>query len=504
MLIIFVFAGGIFTYLLISKAEIADFYPAACLGGWENPQNVQGKPDLGQGAPAEEFNENNSAVLKNIISEIFCGNFQGEIPENSQSKKVLVKFSWLVKTESEAMATSMSETASTTDLIQIINLEETTSTPQNEATSTLENETSFWHPIRNLISNGASKIIHYVLARLPSPAAQAAGGQAEEIDSQTIQENPTPQENSEILEPPEVPISTLEENVPEEILTEEILTEEILIEETTTTQEIIQETPLTTSTEQELTTTTQEIVEYVGEVLSATSTEQELATTTQSEISAPKPAEPFLEILYTLDGANWQVLGKVANDNWQNLELEITNFNWQDISNLQISVKSLSPVDFIPIVYLDGLWLEVEYENLGGLKTWQNPPIPPKIQKTQAAITFERTLGGVNVSSSISINVSVVYPDDLIYDGLSGSVGLTLEALLKMYWWGIAVYTETDNFVSECVSTASPLPTAVLNLGAGDYKTEISLAETKTDCETFNQNSYPLFAVLEAANFTIK
>lgn len=126
-----------------------------------------------------------------------------------------------------------------------------------------------------------------------------------------------------------------------------------------------------------------------------------------------------------------------------------------------------------------------------------------QIQKAHAAITFEQ-IPSEATSSPISISVSAVYPDDLIYDGSIGSVGLTLEPLLTMQWWGIVVETETENFISECVSTASPLPTAVFNLGAGEYKTSLSLAETKADCETFNQNEYPLFAVLEAANFVVK
>ena len=143
---------------------------------------------------------------------------------------------------------------------------------------------------------------------------------------------------------------------------------------------------------------------------------------------------------------------------------------------------------------------------------WQNPQFPPKIQKAQAAINFERTPSEASILSPASIGVSVVFPDDLIYNGSPcsaspcpiGSVGLTREPLLNMKWWGIVVETETDNFVSECVSTTLPLPAANFNLGAGDYKTEISLAEIKADCETFNQNSYPLFAVLEAANFNVK
>ena len=129
---------------------------------------------------------------------------------------------------------------------------------------------------------------------------------------------------------------------------------------------------------------------------------------------------------------------------------------------------------------------------------------PPKIQEAQATITHQRILGEASTTPSVSINLSITYPDDLIYDGSSGSVGLTREPLLTMKWWGIVVYTETDNFISECVSTDSPLPIAVFNLGAGEYKTSLSLAETKADCETFNQNEYPLFAVLTAANFSSK
>ena len=121
-----------------------------------------------------------------------------------------------------------------------------------------------------------------------------------------------------------------------------------------------------------------------------------------------------------------------------------------------------------------------------------------------AAILHQRTPNEASIISPVSISIAVNYPDDLIYDGSTGSVGLTLEPLLNMKWWGIAVYTETDNFVSKCVSTALPLPIAVFNLGAGNYKTGISLGETKEDCENFSAAEYPLFAVLEAANFTNK
>lgn len=110
----------------------------------------------------------------------------------------------------------------------------------------------------------------------------------------------------------------------------------------------------------------------------------------------------------------------------------------------------------------------------------------------------------ITIVSPASMGVSIIFPDDLIYDGSIGSVGLTREPLLNMKWWGIAVYNETNNFVAECISTALPLPVANFNLGPGDYKTAISLGETKEECEAFSTAEYPLFAVIQAANFNVK
>lgn len=119
-----------------------------------------------------------------------------------------------------------------------------------------------------------------------------------------------------------------------------------------------------------------------------------------------------------------------------------------------------------------------------------------------AAITHQRTPNEASIVSPVSISVPAI-PDDLVtYE--SGAIGVPRQIMDDMNYWGIAVYTETDNFVFECVSTTVPLPTAVFNLGAGDYKTSISLGKTKEDCEAFSTAEYPLFAVLESAKFTIK
>jgi len=76
-----------------SKASVAQLYAGACLGGWENPRNAEGAPQVFDGSE-EVFSASNSAILKNRMSEIFCGNFRAEVEDKSAVKKVVLKLSW--------------------------------------------------------------------------------------------------------------------------------------------------------------------------------------------------------------------------------------------------------------------------------------------------------------------------------------------------------------------------------------------------------------------------
>jgi hypothetical protein len=78
-------------------ASIAELSPISCLGGWENPANAKGKPDA-ESAETESFNAGNSAVLKSgSASELYCGSFAGDIPEETVPKNLSLKFSWVFK-----------------------------------------------------------------------------------------------------------------------------------------------------------------------------------------------------------------------------------------------------------------------------------------------------------------------------------------------------------------------------------------------------------------------
>src|SRR3989344_4224849 len=50
---------------LVARSSVELFFPQNCLGGWVNPQNAAGEPDLPLDASNEDFNHGNSAVLEN-------------------------------------------------------------------------------------------------------------------------------------------------------------------------------------------------------------------------------------------------------------------------------------------------------------------------------------------------------------------------------------------------------------------------------------------------------
>jgi hypothetical protein len=70
-------------------------------------------------------------------------------------------------------------------------------------------------------------------------------------------------------------------------------------------------------------------------------------------------SKTIFDIHYTLDGQNWSYLGSVNENNWQNLTFDIPVNNWLDISKIQIKINSLPDTDYY--LYLESMWLEVEY-----------------------------------------------------------------------------------------------------------------------------------------------
>jgi len=82
----------------------------------------------------------------------------------------------------------------------------------------------------------------------------------------------------------------------------------------------------------------------------------EIITEIQTSTSRLKT---LFDIHYTLDGQNWYYLGSINEYNWQNISFDIPVNNWLDISKIQIKINSLPDTDHF--LYLESMWLEVEY-----------------------------------------------------------------------------------------------------------------------------------------------
>ncbi len=221
------------------KAASENAYPTRCLGGWRNPNNASGYPEVPGGS---EFSESNSAVLRGQAAQIFCGYFESQ-EKTYPPKGVMLKFSW--KLEFSAPPSSGEETT-------------------------------------------------------PSPDPDA------EEWKETIQSEPpaVPPENvppaAPLTEPPSENMSPPPENLPSSFLIN---------------RAIAQET-------------------RGGDVF---------------------------EVTYTLDGNNWQTLGRINESNWQSFSPQISLMSWEDVERLQVQITPLPSVE-MPTVFLDGLWLEVEYD----------------------------------------------------------------------------------------------------------------------------------------------
>jgi hypothetical protein len=97
-----------------------------------------------------------------------------------------------------------------------------------------------------------------------------------------------------------------------------------------------------------------------NESQTATSSYENINQSEESVLSQNQSAPKTLfDIHYTLDGQNWNYLGSVNENNWQNLTFDIPVNNWVDISKIQIKINSLPDTDYY--LYLESMWLEVEY-----------------------------------------------------------------------------------------------------------------------------------------------
>jgi hypothetical protein len=315
----------VFLFFIIFKpqtrADLVYFYPQTCLGSFVNPEKAQGEREVDN---PDLINESNSAVYYSGFKEIYCGNFQGPIKEG-EIKKVTLHFNWVIT--KELREKPVIELTSSESLIEKIIPPKTieinigTSDVQIlENTSTeIQNNTN----TQTATSSQIFKFINFVFAQ----------------------------------------------------------------DETRNELQRISETNGNESNN--INTNSNEINNTNGnESQTATSSYENINQSEESVLSQNSSASKTLfDIHYTLDGQKWNYLGSVNENNWQNLAFDIPVAEvslrygaspqsedrtrpevssallrgWLDISKIQIKINSYPDTDYY--LYLESMWLEVEYEN---------------------------------------------------------------------------------------------------------------------------------------------
>ncbi len=324
------------------KADVAKFYPVKCLGGWQYPAHAENIPELDSLASLDEFNNINSAVLDNAMAQLYCSNFNGESPSGTVPKNLTLKLSLAIKPKIIMEPVTDTGTSSTSTLEEM----PSTSTTEILAPSTSSIEIV---PVENKPAEEAPVVV---------PAVE------EKAPVETPIEAPTaPADQTE-------PVSFLSThkifNFWTWLFSSQALAQEI-------NMEVIQNSSSST-----------ENLNLIGSSTKASGTVDNLATTTDVWQTMPNsslptvevasssepvmPADALLQVSYTLDGQTWQTLGWVSDSNWRNAQFTLPLegiTDWSSLDWLQIRfdrVMSLNSNE--PVFYLDGMYLEAEYDSM--------------------------------------------------------------------------------------------------------------------------------------------
>lgn len=342
-----------------SRAEVAVFYPKTCLGGWENVANAQGKPNLDGNTKIEDFTKENSAVLVGL-SEIYCGGFEGELPKDGDPKKLTLTFSWSVD----------NGTVIHNNAENIVIDENTEKDPQTLEEDTASQEESTKIEEQTTPSDGEPAFSEENITEEKSsdPPQEAIPLENQEI----IQ--PTPEEQTqtfffdtffkkvhaqEISHEEAVVIPTVE--TPQESPVTETQTSET---DNTVAEEPTSVEPVPVIVEDPIKDTDAEVQDGSSVETTAENSEPTITEIADSTIELPTVEEKsdiFMDIVYTIDGVTWSSLGTVGYSEWGRVSFNIPITEWSDIEKLQIKLQPLQTIDTTPVVYIDGMTIEVAY-----------------------------------------------------------------------------------------------------------------------------------------------
>lgn len=464
-------AFAFFIYWRIAGAASFNLYPGSCLGSWQNPHLAQGQPDT------LIINKENSAIFsEGGIKEIYCGSFNGDLSENEIKliKNVNLKFSWLISDEELQVPTfAEGEVGTPTASVGVATSSITIIQPlATSSEAVVQNTNDVIDQILNNIHTDEVSVI--VSTTTPEITIMANDTQ------QTI---PTPAEGG---------VGTPTESVGAEntaAIIDNVETESETASSTGSGQATSSptsfwwkkydlffaddEVPNTGITNNEL-----------GIMNDATTTSDvDTGQAATSSLESPlAPTEDFLRVSYTLDGINWQALGTVNKNNWQDISFEIPVSQLEDIKKIQIKIESLPLLNKTPYVYLGGLALQVEYEtSLISQPKTDSILLQPSNSNVGPNVSYSRMPSDPSVTNQASFNISTYRFEDF---GFGDGCGLGSKSC---NFWGVRAKNNNDEnsiINSACVSRETLSHTFNMFLPKGDY-TEIMIfaGNAQKSCE---------------------
>ena len=400
-------------------AEITVFHPTSCLGGWINPRNAEGEPQIKSNESVDLFSKDNSAFLSpEAYADIYCGNFVGEIDQNTKPVKMILSFSWsaggeytlekeiisdsfasstleIIDTASSAEVSftlsSSTENISTSTELNDQNISSTTLIQLEtkiESSEEIKKEESVIDKAIDTINNVVEKIINNEEVKKEEGVNTPEAVVPSESTTQTenvIPVNQIQQEQAPVIDTPAVDNSSNTEIPPQSYFFDGIIDlvtnyffEKVFAEETVSTENLFSTSSIDSKPDLISPTTTLEYfststdLSLIGTSSAADSTSTDIlvnstTTSTSTEESLTSKNSGFLEILYTFDGTNWNTLDVVSESQMKYRTFEIpisTSTSWSDMNQLQIKIQKIANIDKTPAIYLDGIRVEVLYETI--------------------------------------------------------------------------------------------------------------------------------------------
>ncbi|MBV9159123.1 MAG: hypothetical protein JO019_00830 [Candidatus Kaiserbacteria bacterium] len=318
-------------YAKKTRAE-AYLYPQTCLGGWEDVAQASGQPDVDDSV-GKPFSSATAASVSGALAQIYCGEFAGDTPPESIPVSLAVHLSWSV--------------------VDIAPPENVTGPTATSSTITIPPDNAVLFIPIDASSTPTDQSVE------PLPAPDIAPENSTPDITPTDAPSDTPQGA-----PPATPDAAPPESAPQN----------------------------TDSPQSFIGNLTHSALSLVGtpvyaESGSATDTLPDTASSTDTDVSADATTSPSsgdersdaaAEVLYSFDGVEWQSLGTytIAEiEKTTDFQIPLAaSSTWEDVSKLQISVRSLSGLSADKRLYLDGIALVAQYAAA--------PEIPEKIGYT--------------------------------------------------------------------------------------------------------------------------